>query len=686
MTQSNLLQVARTYHQTGRLAAAEAIYRRIVAETPTLKAIAFHALGVIAFQQGRHQVAADQIAKAIDADGSRPEFHVDLSHALQHLLQAAGAIAAIERAVALGERSASLLSRLFALYLDEDRPDDAIALVARMDADAAVDADPMERCERGRMRRIIGDVAGASHDLLVALAHQPATSMAWHQLGLVARSSGDNSRAVLCYARAAACAEPDPDLTFDRGLALQALRRIEEARACFREVSFVKTYTMCYGADIELDLGDLDVGPDRAEPVRQRGLEAERSGRDIEAVALFALSASLVPKDGRNRQDLDRTLARLGKRRVKFALLYHPSMMIATEPDMFMRRVQLGQIPDDLLVVFLSGTRPANRTLIAMWRRQLPLLVDDHLYYSMQEALLPGLRTTESLIWKNLYENYAHPASHGVLSFTPEEMERGRAGLRRLGVDPDKDWFVCAFARDLGWSKRLFSGLTDTYTPFRNADINSYRLAMRHIVDQGGTVVRIGAGAEQPLDMAHPRGIDYAMTAREDFMDIFLVAHCRFVMGTPAGISDCGKLFDRPCLFVNSVSIGHCPPGKQALHVPKRLVRTATGEPVPIDEYLGHFRDAADPVAEVFTDGGLARNGYTYVDNTPEEILEAAKEMIDLIEGRWGKDPADQDLLERYFALFGGIRHPQVGSSARVRQPMALSHLRRYRSWYFPGS
>jgi len=496
LTQSKLLQVARTYHQTGRLAAAEAIYRRIAADDPGLKAVVFHALGVIAFQQGRHHVAADQIAKAIDADDSRPEFHVDLSHALQHVRQLAAAIAAAERATALGERSISFLSHLFGLYLDEDRPGDAIALVERMEADDAIGADPAARRERGRMRRIVGDAAGASYDLFGALADRPALSTAWHQLGLIARLSGDDARSVLCYERALACAGPNPDLIFDKGLALQRMRRIEEARACFREVSFVKTYTMCYGADIELDFSDLDIGPHRAESVRQRGLEAERSGRDIEAVALFGLASSLMPKDRRGRQDLDRVLARLGKRRVKFQFLFHPSMMIATEPDMFMRRVQLGQIPDDLLVVFLSGTRPANHTLITMWRRQLPLLVDDHLYYSMLEALLPGLRATVGLLWADLYENYAHPASHAVLSFTSEEMERGRAGLRRLSIDPDRDWFVCAFARDLGWSKRLFSGLTDTYTPFRNADINSYRLAMQHIVDRGGTVVRIGAGVE----------------------------------------------------------------------------------------------------------------------------------------------------------------------------------------------
>jgi putative glycosyltransferase (TIGR04372 family) len=684
LTQSKLLQVARKYHQAGQLTAAAAIYGRIAVEEPSLKAVAFHALGVIAFQQGQHRLAADQIAKAIGADGSRPEYYVDLSHAQRHAQQPADAIVSAERAVTLGERSIAFLSHLFSLYLDEDRPDEALALVERVDADAAIAADPIACGARGRMRRIVGDPVGARRDLSVALADQPAGSIAWHQLGLLARSAGDDARAIVCYERAAACGEFDPDRTFDKGLALQRLRRIEEARACFRDVSFVKTYTMCYGADIDLDFTDLDIGPDRAEAVRQRGLEAERSGRDIEAVALFGLASSLAAKDDRGRQDLDRILGRLGKRRVKFAFFYHPSMLIATEPDMFMRRMQLGQIPDDLLVVFLSGTRPTNHSLLAMWRRHLPLLVDDHLYYSMLEALLPGLRADNNLIWTDLYENYAHPKSHAVLTFTPEEMERGRAGLRRLGIDPDKDWFVCAFARDLGWATKRFSGLTDTYTEFRNADINTYRPAIQHIVDLGGTVVRIGAGAERALDMAHPRVIDYAMTAREDFMDIFLVAHCRFVMGTPAGITDCGKLFDRPCLFVNCLTIGHCPPGKQALHVPKRLVWTATGEPVPIDEYLGHFRHSTDPVAEVFTDAGLARNGYSYVDNSPEEILEGVKEMLDLLAGRWGTDPADQALLERYFALFASIRHPQIGNPARVRQPMALSHLRRYRSWYFP--
>jgi putative glycosyltransferase (TIGR04372 family) len=683
-----LLSAARSQHKAGRWAAAEALYRRVIADEPQFKAVALHALGSIALASGKARVAADRISKAIKEDPGVPLYYLDLARALEKSGFFPEAVTAAEGALHLGGESPELLTLLSELYLAVGRTDDALSLESRFTEDPVLreqfDADPVHRAARGRLRRKLGEHQGARRDLIASLLEAPSLAPAWYDLGRLERAAGNQAKAVRCYEHALAISGEDLDVVLDMGISLQQLRRTERAISCFQRATLLRPHAIARGGDVGIAaLDDVDVSPDRAEAVRARGLEAERLGRHVEAVTLLALSWSLAPRDSGTRQDLGRVLADLGKRRAQFHFLPHSAFgNVAIEAEHILRRSQLGQIPDDLLIVFVSGERPANSTQLTMLGRHVPLVIDDRLYYAMLEVLPPALRISDGLLWEMGYENFANPKSHRTLTFTDEEEQRGREGLRRLGVDPDTDWLVGVFAREDGWSKTLFPGLTDTFTPFRNADIGTYHPALRYILDRGGTVIRIGAGMKKPVGMAHPKVIDYALTARDDFMDMYLLGHCRLLIGTPAGVLDNALLFDTPRLLVNNVPPGFCTWGRSLLHVPKMLVRGATGEPVPIGEYLS-ILNRPDAMTVIYTDKGLRQHGLAYADNTPEEILEATEEMFAHLEGRYQESEEDRALYDRYFALFRKTAVDHIADSIRVRQPVALCHLRRHASWYF---
>jgi putative glycosyltransferase (TIGR04372 family) len=688
--ESRLLRAARSHQQARCWAAAEAVYVRIIDEEPQFKAVALHALGVMAFERGRNGTAADLVAKAIKLDGNVAAYYADLAKILErdggHLTVA---LDAAKGAVALGDRFPELLARMFHLNLNLDRREEARVVAERFASDpevlARLDADPAQRGFRGWVRRALGDHAGAGTDLRIALATAPERGAAWYELGRIARASADNAGAVTCYGRALALVGEDLDIVLDQGVALQQLGRTAAATSCFQRATLRRPHAISRGGDIGIPaLDDVEVSPARADAIRRRGLETEEAGRRAEAAARYALACSLTPTDERLREDLSRVVAGFGKRQVRFHFLLHSAFgNAAIEPENLLRRAQLGQLADDLLIVYLSGERAANRELLTMLGRHVPLVIDDRLYYSTMEVLLPGFRISQNLLWTMAYENHAHPGTHRTLTFTEADKERGWAGLRRMGVDPERDWFVCAFAREDGWSKNLFPGLTDTFTPFRNADINTYHPAFQSVLDRGGTIIRIGAGMKRPLTMKHPKVIDYAMTHRDEFMDLYLIAHARFLLGTPAGLLDAAALFDTPRLFVNNVPVGFCTWGKKMLHVPKQLVRSATGDRLTIKDYLSVL-DGPDAFAATYTEGGLKQHGLAYLDNLPEEILEATEEMLDRLEGRHVDSPEDQALYDRYFALFENVRFEHVRHPARVRLAPALCHLRRHRAWYFP--
>jgi tetratricopeptide (TPR) repeat protein len=97
---SQELTLARQYQQTGRLPAAEQLYRQIVLAEPT-HAEAWYLLGIVTVQLGNHQEGAACLERALALHPDWPEAHNELGGALRTLGQLDGAVACFQRAVQL---------------------------------------------------------------------------------------------------------------------------------------------------------------------------------------------------------------------------------------------------------------------------------------------------------------------------------------------------------------------------------------------------------------------------------------------------------------------------------------------------------------------------------------------------------------------------------------------------------
>jgi tetratricopeptide (TPR) repeat protein len=106
---SGLLDEGVAHHQAGRLEAAEAIYRRVLAADGRC-ADAWNLLGVIAFQCDQHATAVNFIANAIRIDDRKPAFYSNFGNALLSLGHAAEAESSYSAALALDPRFVDALS------------------------------------------------------------------------------------------------------------------------------------------------------------------------------------------------------------------------------------------------------------------------------------------------------------------------------------------------------------------------------------------------------------------------------------------------------------------------------------------------------------------------------------------------------------------------------------------------
>ena len=118
------------HHQAGRLAAAEQLYREILALCPD-HAPALHLLGVLALGSGHFAAAADLNRRAVALAGDVADFHHSLGLALHGMGSFDAAASAIERAIALRPGSADALNNLCIVRQAQARFGEAIDCAER---------------------------------------------------------------------------------------------------------------------------------------------------------------------------------------------------------------------------------------------------------------------------------------------------------------------------------------------------------------------------------------------------------------------------------------------------------------------------------------------------------------------------------------------------------------------------
>ncbi|HTT37431.1 MAG TPA: TIGR04372 family glycosyltransferase [Burkholderiales bacterium] len=223
-----------------------------------------------------------------------------------------------------------------------------------------------------------------------------------------------------------------------------------------------------------------------------------------------------------------------------------------------------------------------------------------------------------------------------LLQLSEEERERGWQMLASLGI-PRTAWFACLHVREPGF----WNEADDRTNRPRVASIRSYLPAIEHIVSRGGWVVRLGDSSMQAL-APMPGLIDYARSdAKSDWMDVFLCASCRFLIGTNSALYQVCITFGTPSVATNWVPLSSFPMSGRDIVLPKRLRSRADGTELPFDAVLRLPRDA--PFGQLFDHHRL-----DLIDNTPEEILEGVEEMLQRSDGVWESSDEARARVERF--------------------------------------
>jgi len=316
---------------------------------------------------------------------------------------------------------------------------------------------------------------------------------------------------------------------------------------------------------------------------------------------------------------------------------------MACELEIFLRRYKQGGFfnsNNTIYVGFCLHFPIGNRQLLKMYGRHL-FIVTNKLFAKLLNTWIKktGFYTVLSFYGNEYYENNQLKP---VLSFTDEEKKQGRKLLSEMGIG-EADWFVCFQARD-----PKYLGPGSEYHDYRDCDIENYLKAAEYIADRGGYAIRIGSVVDKPLSKGrHPNIIDYAVDFRSDFMDIFLLANCKFLLGSTSGPYNVSSVFGVPVACANFIPISFVPYKKSDLFVPKKIFSKAQGRHLTFNE----IQDSE--LMDGYQSEVYKKLGVEVIENSSDEILEMAKEINMRLDGNYVPYVSNEEEYQKKFdAIF----------------------------------
>lgn len=170
---AEMLRQAAALHQSGRLDAAEQIYKQLVAAGPDANAL--HLLGVLRCQQHQHATAVELIRKALALCPSSAMMHNNLASALNALGHLDEALRHFQRAVSLEPDYADAHFNLGDLYYRLRRAEEAAAHYRRVLALQPQDAGALEKM--GNVLALEGQMVEAAACYTKAFSVRPTPGL-----------------------------------------------------------------------------------------------------------------------------------------------------------------------------------------------------------------------------------------------------------------------------------------------------------------------------------------------------------------------------------------------------------------------------------------------------------------------------------------------------------------------------
>jgi putative glycosyltransferase (TIGR04372 family) len=355
-------------------------------------------------------------------------------------------------------------------------------------------------------------------------------------------------------------------------------------------------------------------------------------------------------------------------------------------PAYYVKAISVGLLPRRKWIILAPRKQTVNRAVVEYWRTRFRVIESDLVcrlltpltrmpFVSEMSRPWPLWRFSIDGCfienWQASYEVVRRyemmQGTQKVFELSHEHQEAGLQNLEKLGMSRD-DWYVVLHVREPGYHTNPFH--RDSQQTFRNADLTNHYASIQHIVDRGGWVIRVGDPGMSVLpNLEHV--IDYVHTdIFADWMDLYLAANCRFMLATTSGPAYMPGLFGRHVVVVNATPFGPGPDPdtSEAIVIPKPYYLDREHRLLSFAEVL------ESGLGWAWLDRIYKEHGVRLLENSPDEILDAVKEMFDRLDGT--VEYTEED--ERRQRNFVELRHRWDDGAAPTLTRVGRDFLRKY--------
>ena len=237
-----------------------------------------------------------------------------------------------------------------------------------------------------------------------------------------------------------------------------------------------------------------------------------------------------------------------------------------------------------------------------------------------------------------------------VIGFIQSEIDFGVKFLQSIGVKSDQK-IVCYTTRTASYYSGLQKyGVKLKPQTVRNPDERVYLEVAKTLSDRGYFVIRMGKDLDTEVPQTFANYVfDYASTSRSDFLDMFLLSRCDFLLNGCTGM----VLF-RGVLNLSTVSADLYLVQKNFFYgdvdIFQKVWLTRENRYATVGEMVAMGVSFSDERHQ-------ERLGVRLVKNTAEEILAACDEMEARLNGTWVTTEEDEALQKKYWDLICDSGH-----------------------------
>jgi putative glycosyltransferase (TIGR04372 family) len=234
--------------------------------------------------------------------------------------------------------------------------------------------------------------------------------------------------------------------------------------------------------------------------------------------------------------------------------------------------------------------------------------------------------------------------SSPTLNFSKDEINRGNKIFSDLKIKKNEK-YICLLVRDDMFKKITNKNLDLSYHNFRNSNIDDYIDTVREFNNRGYKVIRMGNIVEKKMNYLNENFIEYASwSKKDDFADIWLMANCYFCITTISGLDEVCVAFRKPLVQVNFLPLEAMRPFAKGISIFKKL-KFKTGDFLSLKEINDLKLINQWKVKE------FEQKNVDIINNTPNEIKEAAIEMDDRLKKKWTIKESETHLQKKYWKI-----------------------------------